>query len=244
MGSADTVGGADTVGSADSVGGGRAVGTADGITRSHSESHSWASTTGSADTTGQADSRSQNWGQSHTEGDALGMAISRSGAAAVSGGFSAGLVPGISINRSWQTEDDVADRVTEVLRQLEGLLNVASAEGGFMTDALLFTASDSGSTAAEALVPAISVAPRQVPLMAAEDFSYFLKARPGAFAFLGAGEDRPALHASDYDFNDEILGPGAAFLSRLAETALVRPASRPAPLPVAVRRLPEGMERC
>ena len=49
-----------------------------------------------------------------------------------------------------------------------------------------------------------------------------LKARPGAFAFLGAGEDRPALHASDYDFNDEILGPGAAFLSRLAETALVR----------------------
>ena len=76
--------------------------------------------------------------------------------------------------------------------------------------------------AAKGLVPAISVAPRQMPLMAAEDFSYFLKARPGAFAFLGAGEDRPALHASDYDFNDEILGPGAAFLSRLAETALVR----------------------
>ena len=77
-------------------------------------------------------------------------------------------------------------------------------------------------SAAESLAPAVSVAPRQVPLMAAEDFSYFLKARPGAFAFLGAGEDRPALHASDYDFNDDIIAPGTAFLSRLAEAALVR----------------------
>lgn len=76
--------------------------------------------------------------------------------------------------------------------------------------------------AAQSLSPAVSVAPLQTPLMAAEDFSYFLKECPGAFAFLGAGENRPTLHASDYDFNDDILGAGTAFLSRLAETALVR----------------------
>ena len=52
------------------------------------------------------------------------------------GGFSAGLVPGASISRSWQTEDDVAIRLTEITRGLESLLNTASHEGGFMTTAL------------------------------------------------------------------------------------------------------------
>jgi hippurate hydrolase len=71
------------------------------------------------------------------------------------------------------------------------------------------------------LAPVVSVADRQVPMMASEDFSYFLEARPGAFAFLGAGPDTPALHSANYDFNDDILLPGAAYLGRLAETALV-----------------------
>ena len=75
--------------------------------------------------------------------------------------------------------------------------------------------------AAATLAPLATVAARQTPIMASEDFSYFLEARPGAFAFLGAGEGRPSLHSSDYDFNDAILVPGAAFLARLAERALL-----------------------
>ncbi|HET7714656.1 MAG TPA: amidohydrolase [Bauldia sp.] len=75
---------------------------------------------------------------------------------------------------------------------------------------------------AATLAPDATLAARQAPIMASEDFSYFLEARPGAFAFLGAGEGRPSLHSSDYDFNDAILVPGAAFLARLAEHALLR----------------------
>jgi amidohydrolase len=74
--------------------------------------------------------------------------------------------------------------------------------------------------AAASLAPDLSVAERQTPMMASEDFSYFLQERPGAFAFLGCGEDRPSLHSADYDFNDAILVPGAAYLSRVAELAL------------------------
>ena len=153
QGSADTAGSADTIGAADSVGGARSRGVSDGVTKSRSESKSWADSVGSADTRGQADGVSENWGESYSQGQSLGTALSRSGAQAVSGGFSTGLIPSVSINRTWQTEDDVADRATEVLRQLEALLNAASAEGGFMTSALLFTASEAGATAAEALVP-------------------------------------------------------------------------------------------
>jgi hypothetical protein len=66
--------------------------------------------------------------------------------------MSTGLIPGISLHRSWQLEDDVAERLTEILRQVQGVVNMASQEGGFMTDARLFTATEAGAAAAEALV--------------------------------------------------------------------------------------------
>ncbi|MEM8788724.1 MAG: M20 aminoacylase family protein [Pseudomonadota bacterium] len=56
------------------------------------------------------------------------------------------------------------------------------------------------------------------PSMGAEDFGLMLKARPGAYVFLGAG-DIPGLHHPDYDFNDEISPLGASFFARLVETA-------------------------
>ncbi|WP_136637533.1 M20 aminoacylase family protein [Pseudooceanicola onchidii] len=55
--------------------------------------------------------------------------------------------------------------------------------------------------------------------MGAEDFSYMLQARPGAFIFLGAGEDGAGLHQPDYDFNDDIAPIGASYFVRLVETA-------------------------
>ncbi|MEL6608741.1 MAG: M20 aminoacylase family protein [Pseudomonadota bacterium] len=54
--------------------------------------------------------------------------------------------------------------------------------------------------------------------MGAEDFSYMLQARPGAFLFLGIG-DGPGLHNPAYDFNDEMAPVGASFFARLVETA-------------------------
>jgi len=40
-----------------------------------------------------------------------------------------------------------------VLRKLEGLVNIASAEGGFMANALIFTETMDGASAADALAP-------------------------------------------------------------------------------------------
>ncbi|MEC3860626.1 M20 aminoacylase family protein [Mesobacterium sp. TK19101] len=57
------------------------------------------------------------------------------------------------------------------------------------------------------------------PIMAAEDFSYMLEARPGAYLFLGQG-DTAVCHHPAYDFNDEIAPVGASFFARLIETAL------------------------
>ena len=57
------------------------------------------------------------------------------------------------------------------------------------------------------------------PTMAAEDFSFMLEARPGAFIFVGNG-DSAGLHNPAYDFNDEVIPLGTSYWVRLAETAL------------------------
>lgn len=54
--------------------------------------------------------------------------------------------------------------------------------------------------------------------MGAEDFSYMLEARPGAYLFLGIGEGA-GLHNPYYDFNDEASAIGASFFARLVEQA-------------------------
>ena len=53
--------------------------------------------------------------------------------------------------------------------------------------------------------------------MGAEDFSYMLNARPGAYLFIGQGESA-GLHHPNYDFNDDIAPVGASFFARLVET--------------------------
>ena len=57
------------------------------------------------------------------------------------------------------------------------------------------------------------------PVMGAEDFSFMLQERPGAFIFVGNG-DGAALHHPAYDFNDETIPVGTSYWVRLAETAL------------------------
>ena len=57
------------------------------------------------------------------------------------------------------------------------------------------------------------------PMMTAEDFSYMLERRPGAYMFLGNG-DSAALHHPHYDFNDAAAPFGAAFWARLIESGL------------------------
>jgi len=58
-----------------------------------------------------------------------------------------------------------------------------------------------------------------VPVMGAEDFSFMLEARPGAFIFLGNG-DSAKLHHPAYDFNDDALPYGMSYWVELVETAL------------------------
>ena len=53
------------------------------------------------------------------------------------------------------------------------------------------------------------------PSMITEDFSWYQRTLPGLFFFLGTGAT-PALHADDFDFDEQILLQGADFFEKLA----------------------------
>ena len=57
------------------------------------------------------------------------------------------------------------------------------------------------------------------PMMGAEDFSYMLEARPGAFIFCGNG-DTAGLHHPAYNFNDEAIVFGTSYWVKLVENTL------------------------
>ena len=54
----------------------------------------------------------------------------------------------------------------------------------------------------------------ELPLssMGGEDFSYYLRECGGAFCDIGMGEDHPAIHNPMFDFNDDALRNGIAFM--------------------------------
>ncbi len=54
------------------------------------------------------------------------------------------------------------------------------------------------------------------PSMITEDFSWYQKSLPGMFFFLGVG-DTPALHADDFNFDENVLVKGVEFFQKLAE---------------------------
>jgi len=72
----------------------------------------------------------------------------------------------------------------------------------------------------------------QEPTMGAEDFSYMLQAKPGAYCFIanGDGQHREmghgggpcTLHNPSYDFNDELIPLGATYWVELATRWLAR----------------------
>ena len=62
------------------------------------------------------------------------------------------------------------------------------------------------------------------PSMGAEDFSYLIQQKEGAYIWLGAGRNSQNLHSPLYDFNDDLLPLGASLWVRMVEAKLASPA--------------------
>jgi metal-dependent amidase/aminoacylase/carboxypeptidase family protein len=80
-------------------------------------------------------------------------------------------------------------------------------------------AADLALSVAEDLLGGESVLELPNPSMGGEDFAYFLQKVPGAFIWLGIGEDAPGLHTPGFAFDEEILPRGSALLAALSVSA-------------------------
>jgi len=63
------------------------------------------------------------------------------------------------------------------------------------------------------------VLPDAPQIMGAEDFSYMLEERPGAYILVGNG-DTPMCHHPEYNFDDEAIPAGCSYWATLVETAM------------------------
>ena len=64
-----------------------------------------------------------------------------------------------------------------------------------------------------------SVDTNTAPMMAAEDFSYMLNARPGAYIFVGNG-DTAMVHHPAYNFDDTVIPYGASWYAGMIEARM------------------------
>ncbi|MCX8572097.1 M20 aminoacylase family protein [Aminobacter sp. MET-1] len=95
------------------------------------------------------------------------------------------------------------------------------------------TVNDGGMAAiAEAVATATfgrrSVLTEFEPSMASEDFAFMLGAKPGCYAWIGNGTGTP-LHNPSFDFNDDLIAPGALYWTALVKDWSTAPATMPVP---------------
>jgi amidohydrolase len=128
------------------------------------------------------------------------------------------------------TTRSLTPEVQDLIEERMGAI-VASTAAAFGATARLdyqrnypVTHNNPDKTAFAAAIAAEVAGPSRVdadtpPVMGAEDFSFMLNARPGAFIFVGNG-DTAKLHHPKYDFNDELIPVGCSYWARLVETAM------------------------
>lgn len=112
-----------------------------------SQTHSASDTVSQADTAGQADTKSSS--DSQMQSQSTGQAIGR----ATSAGLAVGIAPSISASSSYQWQFDPAILVTQILRQQQNLLNLASKEGAYYTDVYAMARTEQGKQALLGLIP-------------------------------------------------------------------------------------------
>lgn len=103
------------------------------------------------------------------------------------------------------------EATTEIIRRYDATINHAGPAGE-MRGAIASELGDSWLATETA-----------TPIMASEDFSYYLKERPGAFALIGSDDgndhDHPC-HSPHYDFNDRLIPVVTRLYARLAGAPL------------------------
>jgi amidohydrolase len=125
---------------------------------------------------------------------------------------------------------DVTDRVLERVHEIVGGVATAfgvraeiSLDAGYPVTMNHPECAEAVRRVAERVVGPERVSAAGLPIAGAEDFAYLAQAVPGAYFFVGAGEDHddaPGCHHPDFDFDESILPIGIAMFVELVRDRL------------------------
>lgn len=121
-----------------------------------------------------------------------------------------------------ETQDLIEARMGEIVAGIAAAHGVTARfayERDYPVTANAAEPADFAASVAREVVGGSRVDADAPAIMGAEDFSFMLKARPGAFVFVGNG-DTAGLHHPKYDFNDEVIPVGCSYWVRLVESAM------------------------
>jgi hippurate hydrolase len=123
------------------------------------------------------------------------------------------------------TQDTVERRLGEVVQSIAAAFGAsATLDYRRMYPATINSEREAifAGDVAEQLVGAEHVLRNMEPSMGAEDFSFMLQVRPGAYFRLGQGgaESGCFLHNTRYDFNDAVIPLGSGMFAALAERSM------------------------
>ncbi len=126
---------------------------------------------------------------------------------------------------SIDVEEKAINRIKEITDNI-GKSFLAKSEvlifDGYPTTINSKNETDIASKIAAEIVGKENVESNMKPIMGSEDFSFMLNNVPGAFIFIGQGDqnhNKPCHHA-EYDFNDEILSLGTSYWVKLVQHLL------------------------
>ncbi len=115
---------------------------------------------------------------------------------------------------------DVRKRIEEIASSTAaafGARAFVEIEDGYPVMVNSETETQHAATAAERVAGTVNR--DAAKLMGAEDFSFMLNERPGAYILIGNGDTAP-VHNSNYDFNDEAIPSGCSWWVEVAESRL------------------------
>jgi amidohydrolase len=120
------------------------------------------------------------------------------------------------------TRDFVERRLTEIAKGVGAAMGAkveVKYERGYPTTRNHPEQTDFAVSVARKVAGADKVETNSPAIMGAEDFSFMLETRPGAFIMIGNG-DSAVWHDPKYDFNDAVLPYGMSYWAELVEKAL------------------------
>jgi len=124
-----------------------------------------------------------------------------------------------------KTRSMIKKRVLEVsagLAQTHGVDIIVDYEDGYPVMVNDPAHTESATKVTTHIVGEQNVDTEYPQVMGSEDFAFMLEEKPGAYIFLGQGDDTHTaqLHHPAYDFNDDILPTGASYWAAIVEGAL------------------------